>query len=220
MRLVPTDALQLRDAPRESGGTSHAAIYDGMTMSEADYARLDVEGLRAEWVGGRIELMSPVSFDHVDIQDWLISVLRTIVEQRDLGRVVSAEYAVRFGRLRRQRLPDIKFVVKSRLHLFKKNHLEGAPDLAVEIVSEDSQTRDRRVKFDEYRKAGVREYWIVDPLTRTVEVYVLRGKAYERLEPGDDRWLASTVLPGFRVLPEWFWERPSVVKTLRKLGLV
>jgi Uma2 family endonuclease len=49
----------------------------------------------------------------------------------------------------------------------------GAPDLIVEVLSPSTARTDRLVKFGAYERAGVREYWLVDPRTRSVEVYAL-----------------------------------------------
>jgi Uma2 family endonuclease len=54
----------------------------------------------------------------------------------------------------------------------------GAPDLVVEIVSPLNAERDRIVKRDLYARSGVREYWLVDTLARSVEVLRLDGAAY------------------------------------------
>ncbi|HGE69650.1 TPA: Uma2 family endonuclease, partial [Candidatus Poribacteria bacterium] len=52
------------------------------------------------------------------------------------------------------------------------------PDLVVEILSESTIDTDRKDKFYEYEKAGVLEYWIVDPDAKTIEVYVLENGTY------------------------------------------
>ena len=49
----------------------------------------------------------------------------------------------------------------------------GAPDLIIEILSPGTAGKDLKVKFSRYERAGVREYWIVDPLGKTVQVYCL-----------------------------------------------
>jgi len=55
---------------------------------------------------------------------------------------------------------------------------KGAPDLVVEILSPSTARHDRMVKFKLYRKAGIREYWIVDPDTKTVQTCILRDGFY------------------------------------------
>ena len=55
---------------------------------------------------------------------------------------------------------------------------KGAPDLIIEILSPTTQRHDRVTKFNLYQRAGVREYWIVDPASKSVQVFVLDGKHY------------------------------------------
>lgn len=55
---------------------------------------------------------------------------------------------------------------------------KGAPDLIVEILSPSTQRHDRMVKFNLYQRAGVKEYWIVDPDMQTVQVHVLEDGQY------------------------------------------
>ena len=80
--------------------------------------------------------------------------------------------------------------------------------MVVEIVSPESIARDYREKYNEYEAAGVREYWIVDPLAKKVEVHVLgRNKRYSQISEKNDA-LHSVVLPGFYVKPAWLWQSP------------
>src|SRR5205807_2577326 len=104
---------------------------------------------------------------------------------------------------RRRRVPDLLFVEKSRLHLLQKNHLEGAPDAAFEIISPDSIARDWREKYADYQAAGVREYWILDPAVPRFDVYSLGGDGQFHTIALQDGKVASVVLPGFYFRPEW-----------------
>lgn len=54
----------------------------------------------------------------------------------------------------------------------------GAPDMIIEITSNSTHRIDRLTKFNLYQRAGVREYWIVDPSTRVISVYILKNGAY------------------------------------------
>lgn len=56
--------------------------------------------------------------------------------------------------------------------------INGAPDLVIEILSPSNASRDRYVKLNLYKKAGVREYWIVDPESQVVQVYTLEGQRH------------------------------------------
>ena len=72
--------------------------------------------------------------------------------------------------------PDV-FVVCDRSKIDERG-VNGAPDLAVEIVSPSSRRMDRMIKLQKYKEAGVREYWIVEPDSRSVQVLTLRDGEY------------------------------------------
>lgn len=73
--------------------------------------------------------------------------------------------------------PDL-MVVCDRSKVDRRG-IHGAPDLAVEILSDSTSRLDRGVKLGLYQKAGVREYWIVDPKYRSISVYTLDNEAYQ-----------------------------------------
>ncbi len=79
--------------------------------------------------------------------------------------------------------PDIFWVSadNDRCVLVDGKYWEGAPDLVVELLSKSTEYRDRGIKYDTFQKHGVREYWLVEPLTKFVEVYVLAGSKFDRL---------------------------------------
>jgi Uma2 family endonuclease len=191
-------------------------------MTEEEFVAWCDEDVRAEWVDGEVIVMSPDSYDNDDLQTWVAAVLRAYVEQKDLGRVFGPNLQVRLADQRRRRVPDVLFVEKSRLDIIRRNHLEGPPDWAIEIVSPESQSRDRRDKFLDYQTAGVREYWIIDPVSENVETYVLTPNGvYERSQQIGTT-VTSSVAPGFTLEVEWFWEpkRPKIVDVLRRLGVI
>lgn len=72
--------------------------------------------------------------------------------------------------------PDI-FVVCDESRRNGKS-VKGAPDLIIEILSPYNVRHDTFVKFRQYQKAGVKEYWIVDPIRRTIEAYILKNGKY------------------------------------------
>jgi Uma2 family endonuclease len=91
--------------------------------------------------------------------------------------------------------------------------------LAVEVVSPDSVDRDWHTKYQEYERAGVREYWIADPRHQRFAAYSLRGKAYRPLPIDDDGRVRSKVLKGFFVRAEWFWRPTTLAAVLKELKL-
>jgi Uma2 family endonuclease len=81
-----------------------------------------------------------------------------------------------------------------------KERASSPPDLAVEIISPGNESHDLETKFEEYAQAGIAEYWIIQPATRTISVYGLEGRAYKlraHFVPG--QCVSSTVLGGFEI---------------------
>ena len=76
----------------------------------------------------------------------------------------------------------------------KGDGIHGAPDLVIEITSPSTHRNDRLVKFNRYQRAGVREYWIADPVSESIEVYCVRN----------GRFALDHV---YVVFPEWEWAR-------------
>ena len=156
------DEAPLREFPIAPGGK----------LTEAEFVAWCDEDTRAEWVDGEVIMMSPANIEHLLLESWLHAVLRQFTEWHGLG-IVLDNAQVRLANQARRRVPDLVFLCKDRLDLLKHAHIEGAPDLIVEIVSPDSQSRDWREKYLDYQAAGVREYWVIDPMSQHAEVYAL-----------------------------------------------
>jgi Uma2 family endonuclease len=96
--------------------------------------------------------------------------------------------------------PDILFIYKERLEIIEKQRINGAPDLAVEILSPSTTRRDRVEKSRIYYKYGVKEYWIVDPDAKIVEVFTPGEKKWILHEAyHNDEILTSPLLPGLQI---------------------
>lgn len=196
-------------------------VVPSLYMTEDEFVAWCDDKTRAEWVDGKVVIVSPSSVEQDDLNGWLSALLRMFLDRQQTGSVYGPNVTVRFATQRRRRVPDLIVVLKHRLHLIRKAHLEGAPDLVMEIVAPESQTRDRREKFAEYEKAGVREYWIIDQLTQQVEVYALKRGRYVAL-PAEKDIFRSTVLAGFYLRPAWLWKQPlpSLLKTAKELDVL
>lgn len=178
---------------------------------------------RAEWVDGRVEIMPPVSADHGDINGFFIAIVREFVEAKRLGPALGPEFMVCLTGLHlSRRIPDLLFVSSGRLDLIRKAHLEGPPDITFEIVSADDLSRDYRAKYLEYQAAGVKEYWIVDPLNQLIEAYELDEVGnYRLIEPDEKSRIRSNVIKGFFLHPIWLFgtRRATVRSCLKELGI-
>ena len=117
---------------------------------------------------------------------------------------LATDVLIRLPGFTSRRVPDLLLVRQENAARLKPTYIDGPPDLVVEIVSPDSQDRDRREKFAEYQAGGVPEYWIVDPLSRRLDAFRLIEGAYELVPPVDDQ-VAPAALPGLYVRPSWLF---------------
>ena len=203
--------------------TAHDAPPHG--MSEEEFVTWAfANDVRAEWVNGEVIVMSPVAVKHVRIANWLNRVLGLYIELKKLGELLGPELMVRLQPAGiSRRVPDLLFVSLAKLGNVTANHLDGPPDLAIEIVSPESIARDWRDKFLEYEEAGVREYWIIDPTSETFEASVLNADGkFAKVALDANGVLHSATVPGFWFKPEWFFlaELPDATQHLRDLGVI
>ena len=133
------------------------------------------EGHRAELIDGQIYDMAPPSPMHQELVMELSATLRDYIKKNGGScKVYPAPFAVFLNEDDRNYVePDISVICDSSK--VDNRGYQGAPDFIIEIVSPSSQRMDYLTKLFKYRTAGVREYWIVNPLQRTVQVYSFEG---------------------------------------------
>lgn len=122
-----------------------------------------------ELINGKEVMMSPASMNHLRIQGNLYAILWNYLRKKRCN--VYSEAKVVFNETTWY-IPDLLILCDKNKE--RKNHIEGAPDLVIEILSPATRKRDIGIKKDTYEKYGVREYWLVDPMSKTIEVYLLR----------------------------------------------
>jgi Uma2 family endonuclease len=115
--------------------------------------------------------------------------------------------------------PDLLIVARERREIAPK-WVDGAPDLVVEVLSPSTSRRDRMVKLALYAKAGVPEYWIVDPEERTIERLSLAGDAYRVVvtEESESGRLRSVRFPELAVELDPLWDEIDRALTGRLPG--
>lgn len=176
---------------------------------------------RAEWVNGRVVILSPDNLPHNNIGLFVVLLLRVYAEEKKLGAVYFEKILMKLEATSSARMPDIMFISNARMGQLRHTYIDGAADLAVEIISPESINRDRSEKFAEYQTAGVREYWLIDPEKKTAEFFEvgLDGRYYP--VPLCDGAFRSTVVPGFWLKPTWLWQDPlpNTMDVLRQLGV-
>ena len=182
-----------------------------------DFLQLIGDGQKADLLDGVIYMASPDNTDANDLTTWLSTILRAFAEARKLGKIYSLRVAYRIGKKQGPE-PDIGFVPKRLQALRRRGYIDCAPALAVEVVSPDSVARDYVHKRAIYEKAGVREYWILDPDRRRATFLVLHRGRYKEVEPVDYK-IKSTVLPGLVLDVRWLTGdvRPHPYQVLQAL---
>ena len=165
-----------------------------------DYRRLPDDGWRYEVIRGRLHEAPAPRPKHQRALGRLFLAISRFVEERGLGEVYLSPIDVLLPGLASPVQPDLLFIREDRLSTVTDEAIEGAPDLVVEVLSPSNWSTDRRDKFEVYARAGVAEYWIVDTDERTIEVFGLRGQAYDLVDKrGAGEVVRSRLLSGFEV---------------------
>jgi Uma2 family endonuclease len=161
-------------------------------------AELPESNLPTELWDGELSMSPAPSFFHQKIVARLYKALDAWVEQHRLGETALAPIDMVLT-TRRATQPDVVFIANEHLDIIKER-IMGAADLVAEVLSPGSRRRDRIDKRDLYEQHGVREYWLIDPEAKTVEVLHLESGTYQlagRWHPGGRA--RSRLLKGFEV---------------------
>jgi Uma2 family endonuclease len=193
-------ATQTADMPATLAGEQARFPRQGEWTYE-DWLKFPADGWTYEIIDGVLHMTPPPAIKHQDASGELFAAMRTYANENDLGKVLAAPCGVRLPNQPVPVEPDILFVKKERLSMIGAQHVAGAPDLIIEILSPSNAHYDRQTKFELYQAAGVLEYWLVDYEAKTVECFTLVDGAYSLAGryTGDDT-VTSTQLAGFKIV--------------------
>ena len=141
------------------------------------------EDERVEIIDGEAIMLATPSTDHQLISGALFAQLYNFLEGKKC-RVISAPFAVRLFEQDGDSLKDVDTVVEPDLSVVCDREkldgkgCKGAPDMIIEILSPSTHRHDRITKYNLYQRAGVREYWIVEPETQTVQVFLRNADGF------------------------------------------
>lgn len=166
-----------------------------MTAEELLY--LSLPDKRTELVRGRLIVREPAGSRHGAVANLLAYRLTAHVETPRAGRVYAAETGFTLARHPDTvRAPDVAFVCAARLPASEPaGFFDGAPDLAVEVLSIDDRPEDVLQKVADWLTAGARLVWVVDTERGGARVY--RADGTETLLGADGTLSGEDVLPGF-----------------------
>ena len=183
-----------------------AAMEDVLVRTRADFDCLPEEGLW-EVVAGRAYLLPANDAPHQDVCGALYIAFSTALKALGHGRVYNTVNVFIppprpvFGEVQ-NRVPDLAV---SR-HRPTKGYGGGQPpELVIEVLSTRRGNVERTEKLDDYARAGIGEYWILDPFDRAVEVYRLRDGDYVLAQTASHGTLALQAFPGVEINLAEIW---------------
>lgn len=173
---------------------------------------------KADLIDG-VAYITPLDTLHEnDLRGFLSAILGMYIDARRIdGHVFGCRVAFMFAS-NCVIEPDLAYLTSDRTHLIGHDRVHGPPDLAIEIVSDETRTMDLLVKKQLYATNGVREFLAVDPILGNFEVCRQYCGGFRPL-PLDGGIYRSQVIPGFWLDSEWLLstESPNLVTCLGQI---
>jgi len=134
------------------------------------------EDKRYEIIEGEVYMVpSPLTY-HQRVSRNLTCSIEVFVSERKLGEIFAAPLDVVLSNIDVVQ-PDILFVSNENAGIITEKNIQGAPDIVIEILSPSSDHKDKVLKRKLYAKFGVKEYWLVDPDAKQIQVFTLKDAA-------------------------------------------
>lgn len=194
------------DEPQPAWAIAELFPPQGQWSEEEYLAATDSTNRLVELVDGWIEVLPMPTIKHQLVIAFFYRLLYEFVSRQKLGVVLTAGVRVR-TRKENFREPDVLFMPADRFDPTQDRYWENV-GLAVEVVSPDPQSheRDWTIKRQEYARAGIAEYWIVDPQEKRAVVLKLEGGCYvEHAAATETGPLRSALLQGLSVEAADIW---------------
>ncbi len=172
------------------------------------------EDEKAEFINGEVIVHSPVRIEHNITGKFLLKLMDTHVQIRELGFVGYEKMMISLTRNDYE--PDVCFWSKAKSKKFRPKQTQfPAPDFIAEVLSPSTEDNDRTVRFEDYAAHGVKEYWIIDPASRAVEQYFLDKDEYVLHMKADSGTLKSRAVNGFAVPVAALFDETENLSALR-----
>ncbi len=172
---------------------------------------------KAEFINGEVIIHSPVIKTHNEVNGNLYKIIDTYVVEHELGFVGIEKILIRLTRNDYE--PDLCFFKKEKASKFKADQkFFPAPDLVVEVLSKGTAKRDRGIKYDDYQKHGVSEYWIIDAQQQQIEQYQLQKGQYELIVKSKTGEITSTSIEGLTFTIPTIFNKKLTNKFIKKIG--
>ncbi|MFN3480770.1 MAG: Uma2 family endonuclease [Thermodesulfovibrionales bacterium] len=161
-----------------------------------DYYKILPEGAPYQLIEGELVMTPAPNPRHQLISANIFEKIREFTKQ--LGMTLYSPIDVYLGRENAYQ-PDIIFISKERQDIIQEDGIYGAPDLVIEILSPSTARYDLREKFRVYERTGVKEYWIVDPDMKSVELYTNKDGQFSLIFKAEEGEIESVLLKGLKL---------------------
>jgi Uma2 family endonuclease len=180
------------------------SVRPGVKLTYDDFVQFPDDGKRHELIDGEHYVTPSPNTKHQTVLGNLHLLIGPWLEVHPVGRVFLAPFDVVFS--------DLLYLSNERAAaVLTSQHVKGTPDLVVEIASPGTRQRDETIKRRLYERAGVTEYWVVDPDIEVIRLYrreeEMFGRATELWREREDV-LTTSLLQGLEMpLTRIFRER-------------
>lgn len=167
-----------------------------------DFLRFPEDGKRHELIDGEHCVTPSPNLCHQRILGNLFEAFRMHLREHPGGEVFCAPFDVVLSDLDIVE-PDLLYVSRERsAEVLTPQHVRGAPNLVIEIASKGTRRRDETIKRRLYERAGVSEYWVVDPIVDVIRIYRQSGTGFApatelRRDAGDS--IDTPLMPGLAI---------------------
>jgi Uma2 family endonuclease len=150
-----------------------------------DVFRLLPEGTLCEVIDNTLYMSPAPQIPHQELVTFLVRRIGNWVENKNLGKTLVSPVDVYFDELLSVVQPDLLFIPQNNMEIIKEDgYIHGAPDLIIEVLSEDKK-RDTVQKKSLYERAGVKEYFTVDPASKKIQCYSLNNGNYKLINENE-----------------------------------
>ena len=179
-----------------------------LPITRHDYEEMPPGPPYYQLIEGDLFMSPSPNISHQAIVGRIYSLLLQFVEKKPLGEVFVAPLDVFLSELNVYQ-PDVIFISNQRRSILTEHGLEGAPDLAVEVLSPGTARFDKGSKRKIYARTGVKELWLVDVEAKFIHVYQLTKDAETPAATYDEKAVfTSPLLPGLRLKAASIFKSP------------
>jgi Uma2 family endonuclease len=171
-----------------------ATIDRSKEWTVEEFLQLEESNLPCELINGELYMSPAPSFTHQTVLSNLNDFVKSYARKHG-GVSMFAPVDV-FLDQKNVLQPDLLYIAKENMGIISERGLNAAPDLAVEIISPSNSFKDRNQKRKLYQKFGVKEYWIIDPGNKTLEIYDFHMEDTPVLYLAEEGIVISKLLPG------------------------